>query len=1062
MGWWWCSFILVVLAHGAAAAPTPHSGRLLLQGTAPNASLPNWFNLPVCSKHGSHNTSVLRSLPRVQLGVLRFGPQDVGPRDFHPLSSVYVEPIVALALPGLVGWLIFTCSCCCFCYRRYRLGLCGEPIPTVKAYTPREVCVTMCAAVLSVVVLCLSSYLAVLVSYTSYEAAFRDALDAGYRAEDVMNGSLAAGGRLLEEALTMSASLDAFDAFVASQADIAALGAAAAVFPAANTTDGLFLELRRPQERYPQLIPGLTSALGALNLGVSRMPDLPLLSSRLGALNASIVNTSGVPRRIAASLVALNGTLHALPNLTLVHSRLGRVSDTQTGDTSHICKNIDPFTWTEDQITECDLLLEQLRLTRDTLLAADLEAPLSLFATYAALSSEFPPLPQVVDAMLTQRRELEAAPNLTKLDVDYASVEALSSRWEPAALAAAIDGVASSASALAAANAAALIPELSTLEASLAPLGCIDDVLTQLILVNRSLVVLPESVRAFFERGTALSTSLQAIPAPTDFITAIERLIAALSSLPHLPAYTAGVSSLSLAIDAMPSGASLLDALRALEATLDLPPSHATLANVSSTLHQRMAALPDTAPFTTTLSALNASRASLPSLLDSAITAIDLYDKYGDVTGMPTVEEARLAVQQLDATLSTRPDDSGLLEGLEAVDAELDRMPLTQPTVAQLETLSGAIGMLPDLAAYAGALDALLGAVEATPSVATLSATWAELQGALGQMPAFSTIEAPLSLYAAQQGLLPDPPTQLLDGTLELQSKLDAVPSLIGSGKAELRAAYDASVAQTATLRLGLFGEAGDGYFEELASMQPAVERGWWAFLSASFALPAVVSSLIVLSCLLRVGRPSLHAGQILMGLLPWYILLGLSIEVPVSLMLQDACDSVPWIAQRMSDFLEAEYGPQYGATAAPLQGWITGCPDGDPLATYFSPVVSVVGSAQSNATAPLLSLELRPDTASLVSGLQEEAAQIAGTATAVHDSMACRHMHGLYSEVRTAVCCDLAYALTAMWSVRLVATILICVAAVSGIAGYKRFRRTRDLWGPYASFEALEVGSYL
>jgi len=63
---------------------------------------------------------------------------------------------------------------------------------------------------------------------------------------------------------------------------------------------------------------------------------------------------------------------------------------------------------------------------------------------------------------------------------------------------------------------------------------------------------------------------------------------------------------------------------------------------------------------------------------------------------------------------------------------------------------------------------------------------------------------------------------------------------------------------------------------------------------------------------------------------------------------------------------------------------------------------------------------------------------------------------------MRTSVCCDLAYAITAMWMVRLVVALAILASAVSAIAGYKRFRRQRDLWGPYATLQALEVGAYL
>ena len=75
---------------------------------------------------------------------------------------------------------------------------------------------------------------------------------------------------------------------------------------------------------------------------------------------------------------------------------------------------------------------------------------------------------------------------------------------------------------------------------------------------------------------------------------------------------------------------------------------------------------------------------------------------------------------------------------------------------------------------------------------------------------------------------------------------------------------------------------------------------------------------------------------------------------------------------------------------------------------------------------------------------------------------MACDRIHSLYREVHTAVCCDLAYALSAMWSARLVAAWAIAASCVSAVAGYKRFRRHKSLWGPYASVQSREVGSYL
>ena len=60
-----------------------------------------------------------------------------------------MEPVIWLGLPGVAAWAVLTLGCCCFCYRRYRLGLCGEPIPTKTAYTPFEITLAMSVAATS-------------------------------------------------------------------------------------------------------------------------------------------------------------------------------------------------------------------------------------------------------------------------------------------------------------------------------------------------------------------------------------------------------------------------------------------------------------------------------------------------------------------------------------------------------------------------------------------------------------------------------------------------------------------------------------------------------------------------------------------------------------------------------------------------------------------------------------------------------------------------------------------------------------------------------------------------
>ena len=332
-------------------------------------------------------------------------------------------------------------------------------------------------------------------------------------------------------------------------------------------------------------------------------------------------------------------------------------------------------------------------------------------------------------------------------------------------------------------------------------------------------------------------------------------------------------------------------------------------------------------------------------------------------------------------------------------------------------------------------------------------------------MPAYAVVEAPLSVYAAEQAQLPTPPTALLDGALDLQRRLATLPALVGEGAADLQSTYTERRATVESFRRGLFGEDLTGYVIQLEDMRPSIEWAWWTFLVISFAVPAGCSVLAVLSCVLRFGRPALHAGHALMTLLPWYLLLGASVEMPLALMLQDACDHVPYLTARFTAYLALEYGDQFGNIAEPLNGWVTGCPPdagGDPVATYFSQMVRAANQSYLNATREIVSLELRTQVQASVEHLAAEARSVAHGADVVHEMMACGKVHSLYEEVHTAVCCDLAYAFTAMWSARFVAIWAIAACAVAAVAGYKRFRKQRNLWGPYATVQSLEVGSYL
>jgi hypothetical protein len=145
-----------------------------------------------------------------------------------------------------------------------------------------------------------------------------------------------------------------------------------------------------------------------------------------------------------------------------------------------------------------------------------------------------------------------------------------------------------------------------------------------------------------------------------------------------------------------------------------------------------------------------------------------------------------------------------------------------------------------------------------------------------------------------------------------------------------------------------------------------------------------------------------------------------------------------------------------------PLYGWVTNCPTHDPMASFYTPVVSAAAAATSDATSALGALALRPAIRESVDALAVDAAGLATHAQHVHTLLACAHFHAIYQRVHTAVCCDVSYAFTAQWSVRIMTSGVLLASLIASIAGYKRFRRKKDLWGPYASIESLEVGSYL
>ena len=1031
---------------------------------------------------------MLRTLPRVHAGVFTFGAQNLEEDEFSPTSSMYMEPVLILAVPGATLFLFFLLSCCCFCYRRYRLGLCGEPIPTVTAYTPKEVCLSRTVALLSFAALLAAAFAAIVVSNASYSAGFQDIVASGYQTERIVNDSFKVGEELLQDSLAVSVELDDFNVHVAAQVDVqllqlnlvcsrtllselpngeimrqgtADLGIAANAVPDASLTEGLFTALRRPQQQYPLLVPPLTTGLTSLQARVAALPDLPLLSAQLDQLNASVMNTTGVPVQINNALGALDVSLANLPNLTLLGDRLGRVSHLQTGDNYHLCSNI-PVGWQPGDITDCDRLRAQLTQARDALDGTDVATPLALFESYDALDAEFPSLPTIVAALDTVRIELAACPDLPRMATDYAALEATIAAWDPVGIESSISMVSNAAVALQDANATRIVPELQALAAALTPLTCVRNVLTTLLAVNQSLLELIPSAELFYQRATALDAAMRSIPSPLQFIDDLDNLRTKLKGLPDLSGYTVGVSGISTALGAMPASAPLLTALASLRTKLELSPYHGDTVNVSTFLADAMTTLPNRLPFRTSLQGINASRFELPPLIQEALVAIEAYDNMGDTSGLAIVDTTLAAVQALEREMEARPNERLLRNGLRAIELELQRMPPTGPTVAQIEALDGSLQQLPNLGSYLQGLNGLLVAIYATPSVDTIDQAWSLLEMSLAAVPSVAETAGPLAAYTAVQALLPSPPTALLDGTFTLHALLASVPTLVLDGKRALLETHASTRDSVDTLLLALFGEAGSGYTMQLEAMRPTIEASWWIFLSATFALPAAISFVSVLSCAARFGRPALYAGHALMVVLPFYTLIGGSIELPLAIMLQDACEQVPLLSRQLTTYLSDQEMPQFDLLADPLHGWVTGCPQVDPMATFFTPIVLAAENATTRATEGLGALTLRASAREKVTRLSFQAAEIGRTADFVHGMLACRHFHALYERAHTAICCDVAYAFTAQWSVRLVTAWVMLASLIASVAGYKRFRRTKDLWGPYASVQALEVGSYL
>jgi len=1161
----------------------PHSSRsfhrLLLQGNGPNATLPNLFGLPTCSSYGSYDTSVFRTVTRPDAGIFKWGSADEDPYLFNLETSNYVEPIMMIALPGVFGWIVLKITLCCFCYRRYWLGLCGEPFPTVKGYTPRQVGTNMCVTAISCAVMIFMSYIITLITNASFDAALESFLSAGSRAEALFISAFATGRALLGSALIITAELNAWEALVEARVDtvqlnqslgcaatvlgtlpngtaladaLGALGSATYLFPPLAMTDALFAELRRPHESYPALIPPVIAWLLMLRSRLAGLPSLPRLGGRLDALNASVLNMSGVPTSIAAQLVAVNESVRSMPNLTLLQHRLGHVHELQTEDNDgpwsghHICSNIDAQYWGvachpdgscpsdrlfcdysacdasgcgRCELTECELLEAQLQQLRAALLALEPARPLELLENLGAMLKAVPPLVQTATELQAIEIELHALPNLPARVAEYVALKEVLAQWNPRTIEVSILATQAAANSLLAANTIGILPELVRQQAAVEPLDCVGTLINTLLALNATLVRLEPAAVTLVRRLGSLSAALRALPDPVHLNQSIIGLDGAIGALPALATYTAGVYVINAAITAMPSAAALTTGLLALETTRTLSAVHVQMVNATRALSAALGSLPPTGPLKASLGLLVAHRSTLPARLTEGLTKINAYHRFGTGSGDPAVaaffDSLQLDVLALIDTVDAKPDDTELRARLEVVDASLAEVPPTMPLVAQLEALYASIGQrndfvavaaldddgnvvnstgggfvanssvgLPNVTSYIEGLERTLEGLQVVPPVGALSSAWATLRARLGEMPAWGASRPLIVAYEAELDALPSPPASLLEGGTSLYQMLAAVPSLVAQATSAVLAEHTRTTAELDLLELALLGLEGDGYMDDFLDMSP---NSWKSYVY-SFYVPAALSGCAFLSCCARWGRPSLHAGQLLLVLLPWYILVGASIELPASIVLQDVCGHIPTLASRvLTNFARQEASPGFeyaagiaagtAAGAAATSGvprtrwdvaqehviaWLTNCEAGDPFSSFFTPLDTTTSAAQADATAALAALELLPVARAQVDQLAQEAAAVSADAALVRQTVRCGTVHAIYQDARTAVCCDAAYAITAIFIGRFVCLIAMCTATVGAIMGYKRFRRQRDLWGPYASMEAREVGYYL
>ena len=1055
--------------------------RELLQGDAEKSVLPDLFKLPVCSIYGSHNTTWLRNVPRIRLGLPSFGPIGLAEGDFHPLASSYAEPLVVLAIPGVILWAIFGITLMCFCYRRYHLGLCGEPFPTVKQYTPKQIAANRLLTAVSFTAILLMAATAIVVINLTIDNAETHFLDAIVETEGLVSTSFGTGRTLLDTVLGVLSELDGFNAQISDAVDagemllnlqcmvplLDALPAGAVMLhttdtvqaaidglPRMNVTDGAFALLSYPLATLPQQLPPITEALGNLRTQTTLLPDLRLLATQLSLLNMSVVNATGDATAITDSLVSFNESVNALPNLPLLLDRMGRVYHSQSAD--HICASI-PQGWRPGDLTECDLLRAQLAQTSSVLEASSPATPIEQTREYEALLADFPPLPQMI-GNLTRLREVTAGvANLSLAVRRYERLNETLNAWARPTIDASLHALRASTDALSAASVPDLLPELELLRAAYEPLRCVDTLLATLQNVNATLLRLPALSQDLYDGADSVQAALRALPGADQFIASTTHFLSQLGAMPDPAEYLAAVAALDTAILALPGGVPLVDALTAVQEVLALPDNHGGLVNGTLVLHDAMVSLPPTAPHMASLAAFNRSKHVLPPLIAAALATIEYYDETGDDSDMSAVHAADAELRVLLANVEARPDDSALRGAMLSLEGRVGELPFTEPQQEQLLQLRHALDTVPPLPPRI----ALMGDVEATalaaPEVAALRASWQSLNASLLQLPDLPRARPHLVNYDAVQRALD---LELaLDNAFALQATLGAVPGLVAAGKAGVLDTHADTGANLDLLELGLFGDDLLGYSFHVRKKRPQIDSWRTALLGFTFALPVLASGLAVAACCLRRGELSLHAGQSALVLLPWVVLLGASIELPMAVMLRDGCDQMDTFMYRTLGE-RGETNPALARAREPLYGYMTGCVESDPMVNFFAPVDEITRVAQQNVTDSVSHLALRDAPSAAVASLQAEVQRIGDALATVRTVMSCDAVHALIVEAKTALCCDLAYATTFLFISRLVTSFWMIPAAIGAIAGYKRFRSV--LWGPYASVQALEVGAYL